>query len=52
MLGVPLKMVQELLGHVTLEMTMRYAHMAPDVKRQAVQLLDTREVYDGKAKAQ
>ena len=52
MLGVPLKMVQELLGHATMEMTMRYAHLAPDVKKQAVQLLDSRNVYDGKAKAQ
>jgi integrase len=46
MLGVPLKAVQELLGHATLEMTMRYAHRGPDVKRGAVDLLDTREVYN------
>jgi integrase len=26
MRGVPLKAVQELLGHATIEMTMRYAH--------------------------
>lgn len=47
MLGVPLKVVQEILGHATLEMTMRYAHLAPDVKSQAVALLDSREVYNG-----
>jgi integrase len=40
MRGVPLKAVQELLGHATIEMTMRYAHLAPDVTREAVKLLD------------
>jgi integrase len=37
---LPLKAVQELLGHATIEMTMRYAHLAPDVSREAVKLLD------------
>jgi site-specific recombinase XerD len=40
MRGVALKAVQELLGHATMEMTMRYAHLSPDVKREAVQVLD------------
>jgi integrase len=40
MRGVPLKAVQELMGHATIEMTMRYAHLSPDVRRNAVQLLD------------
>ena len=40
MRNVPLKAVQELLGHATIEMTMRYAHLSPDVKRDAVNLLD------------
>jgi len=40
MRGVPLKAVQELLGHATIDMTMRYAHLAPDVTRDAVRLLD------------
>ncbi len=41
MRGVPLKVVQELLGHATIEMTMRYAHLSPHVPREAVKLLDT-----------
>jgi site-specific recombinase XerD len=40
MRGAALKAVQELLGHATIDMTMRYAHLSPDVKRDAVQLLD------------
>jgi integrase len=40
MRGVPLKAVQELLGHSTIQMTMRYAHLAPEVTRDAVNLLD------------
>ena len=40
MRGVPLKAIQELLGHATIDMTMRYAHLAPDVSRDAVRLLD------------
>ncbi len=38
MRGVSLKAVQELLGHETIEMTLRYAHLSPDVKREAVQV--------------
>lgn len=40
MRGVPLKAVQELLGHSTMDMTMRYAHLSPDVRRDSVKLLD------------
>jgi len=40
MRGTPLKVVQELLGHATIEMTMRYAHLSPEAKREAVQCLD------------
>jgi site-specific recombinase XerD len=41
MRGVALKAVQELLGHATIDMTMRYAHLSPDVKRDAVKVLDS-----------
>ena len=40
MRNVPLKAVQELLGHATIEMTMRYAHLSPDARRDAVGVLD------------
>jgi integrase len=40
MRGASLKAVQELLGHETIEMTLRYSHLTPDVKREAVRLLD------------
>ena len=40
MRGVALRAILELLGHPTIDMTMRYAHLSPDVKRDAVQVLD------------
>ena len=40
MRGASLKAVQELLGHESIEMTLRYSHLSPDVKRDAVMLLD------------
>ncbi len=38
--GVDIRTVQELAGHKTIGMTMRYAHLAPANKRRAVNLLD------------
>jgi integrase len=40
MRGARLKAVQELLGHATIDMTMRYAHLSPHTRRDAVALLD------------
>jgi len=38
--GVNIRTVQELAGHRTITMTMRYAHLAPEHKKRAVAVLD------------
>jgi site-specific recombinase XerD len=40
MKNVSLKAVQELLGHKDIKMTMRYAHLSEEIKKDAVNLLD------------
>ena len=40
MKGGSLKDVQELSGHKTMTLTLRYAHLAQEHKRKAVNLLD------------
>jgi integrase len=42
MAGVDITTVKELLGHKSLYMTMRYAHLAPAHKVNAVQMLDSK----------
>ena len=40
MKGVPLKVIQEYAGHSDIRITMRYAHLSPEVGREAVAVLD------------
>lgn len=40
--GVDLKTTQELLGHKSFDMTLRYAHLSPDHKRKAIDDLGNR----------
>ncbi|WP_339528561.1 site-specific integrase [Pseudomonas mucidolens] len=37
--GYPLNTVRDLLGHTDIKMTLRYAHLAPDIKARAVEAL-------------
>lgn len=38
--GVPVNTVRDLLGHSSIAMTLRYAHLAPDQRREAVAKLN------------
>ncbi len=40
MRGVDLVTVKELLGHKSIDMTLRYAHLSPSHKRFAVEVLE------------
>jgi len=40
MKGADLNTVRELMGHADMKMTLRYAHLAPNVKMRAVEMLD------------
>jgi integrase len=43
--GVPIKTLQELMGHEDITMKMRYAHLGEDTKKEAVKLLSGRTAH-------
>jgi len=47
MRGAHIRAVQDLLGHSDIRVTMRYAHLSPDVERETVQLLNSGGHYLG-----
>lgn len=49
--GVSLMAIRELMGHSNIKMTLRYAHLAPEVRRDAVMLLDEPDPKAKEAKA-
>jgi len=42
MAGIDLRTVQELMGHKSILMTMKYAHLSPDHTRMAMETLESR----------
>lgn len=48
MKGVPLHVVQTLLGHSSVTTTMRYAHVAPSALRPAIELLNPRRALSAR----
>jgi integrase len=47
MAGMDIRTVQELMGHKTIAMTLRYSHLSPNHKRKAIQALENR--FSGKS---
>jgi integrase len=45
MKGAPPKAIQELAGHESLSTTLRYMHLSPSVRDQAIALLNARDLY-------
>ncbi len=46
MSGIDLRTIQELMGHQSFEMVLRYAHLSADHKRQAVEALNSQATLD------
>ena len=46
--GAALKAIQDLLGHTTLTMTLRYAHLSPEVLRDTINLLEPEKMSAGR----
>jgi site-specific recombinase XerD len=52
MAGIDLNTVKEILGHSSVNMTMRYSHLSKDHKKKAVATLESvlKEYFNGKEK--
>lgn len=50
--GATLRAVQDLLGHSSIAMVLRYAHLSPDARRDAVRLLDRPRHHSGAAEGE
>jgi hypothetical protein len=46
MAGVDLRTIQALMGHKAINMTLRYAHLAPDHLKKAIEALDTEKSHN------
>ena len=42
MAGIDIRTVQELMGHQNMDMTLRYAHLSPNHKQAAMEMLEDR----------
>ena len=40
MMGVDLRTLQEILGHKSFQMTLRYSHLSPEHRREAIKKMD------------
>ena len=47
--GVPLASIRDLLGHSSITVTERYAHLEPDAVREVVAVLDQLQSHSGHA---
>jgi len=48
--GASIKAVQDLLGHATLNMTLRYAHLSPETLRDTIRLLEPAPILNPESK--
>jgi len=50
--GVPLASIRDLLGHSSVNVTERYAHLKPEAVREAVAVLDRLQPHSGHGRSE